>query len=259
MRTLERAFAIIGSFSPNQSSLTLQEIADRIGLAKSTTFRLVGTLEQLGYLVRLPDLTYSLSLEFVRLAEIANHSLDVSRLLRPVMQDLVVKTGENVSLNCVRGRFRRCVDVARSKSPLVGMNRPGEEIPLGLGAASMVLMAYMKPQMLREALVPAAAAARCSVKELASIIETTRQQGYAVSHGGGVKSLTGICAPIFESNGSVNYVLTVVVPTTRVGGRVTDLVAQTREAAIDASQRLGGTGGLKRARASLTPRRAAAR
>jgi len=257
MRTLERAFAIIGCFSPNHSSLTLQEIADRIGLAKSTTFRIVGALEQLGYLVRLPDLRYSLSLEFVRLAGIANHSLDVSRLLRPVLQDLVMKTGENVSLNCVRGRFRHCVDVARSKSPLVGMNRPGEEIPLGLGAASMVLMAYMKPPALREAIVPAAAAARCSVKELASIIETTRQQGYAVSHGGGVKSLTGICAPIFDSDGSVDYALTVVVPTGRVGGRVTELVAQTKEAAVDASQRLGGTGGLRRAKASMMGRRAA--
>ena len=255
MRTIERTFSIIGCFSLNHASLTLQEIAERTGLAKATAFRLVGTLERLGYLVRLPDLRYSLSQEFVRLAGISSRSLDASRLLRPVLEDLVLATGENVSLNCVRGRFRHCVDVARSRAPLIGMNKPGEDIPLGLGAASMVLMAYMKPQQLQQALAPAAAAIRCSVQELTSILETTRQQGYAVSHGGGVKSLTGICAPIFDGDGSVDYALTVVVPTSRVRGRVPELMAETKKAAIEASQRLGGTGGFKRAQASLAPAR----
>src|SRR3546814_18158158 len=69
---------------------------------------------------------------------------------------------------------------------------------------------------------------------ISSIIETTRQQGYAVAHGGGVKALTGICAQIFDGDGSVDYALTVVVPTSRVRGRVPELVAETKKAAIDA-------------------------
>jgi len=242
MRTLERAFAVISCFSPAQPGLTLQEIADRIGLAKSTAFRLVGTLERLGYLVRLPDLRYSLSQEFVRLGAIAGRTLDVRQLLRPVLEDLVQTSGENVSLNSVQGQFRQCVDVARSKAPLVGMNRPGEVLPLGLGAASMVLMAYLGRSALRELIGPAAAAVGCSVKELESILQVTREQGYAVSHGGGVRALTGISVPIFEADGSVKYALTIVVPTTRVTGRVTDLMKQAKQAAREASRRLGGTG-----------------
>jgi IclR family transcriptional regulator, KDG regulon repressor len=242
MRTLERAFAVISCFSPTQPSLTLQEIADRIGLAKSTTFRLVGTLERLGYLVRLPDLRYSLSHEFVRLGAVANRTLDVKQLLRPVLEELVQASGENVSLNSVQGQYRHCVDVARSKAPLIGMNRPGEALPLGLGAASMVLMAYLPRATLREVIGPAAAAVGCSVKELESILHVTREQGYAVSHGGGVRALTGISAPIFEADGSVKYALTVVVPTTRVTGRVTELMTLVKGAAAEGSRRLGGSG-----------------
>jgi IclR family KDG regulon transcriptional repressor len=248
MRTIERAFAVIECFSPKHSDLTLQEIADRIGLAKSTTFRLVGSLEKLGYLLRLPDRRYSLSLQFARLAGIAGRNLDIRRLMRPVLEDLVMASGENVSLNCVRGRFRHCVDVARSKVPLIGMNKPGEDLPLGLGAASMVLMAHMSPPVLRGVIAPAAAAAKCSMKELNSILETTRLQGYAVSHGGGVRLLTGIAAPIFDTNGSVEYALTIVVPTSRVAGRMAELVDLAKQAAVDASHRLGGPVARKRPR-----------
>jgi DNA-binding IclR family transcriptional regulator len=60
MRTVERAFSIFECFSLQGPSLTLQEIANQIGLAKSTTSRLVGTLERLGYFTRASDLKYSL-------------------------------------------------------------------------------------------------------------------------------------------------------------------------------------------------------
>lgn len=240
MRAIERAFAVIGCFSASAPSLTLQEIADRIGLAKSTTFRLVGTLERMGYLIRLPDLRYSLSREFVRLGAVASGTLDIKQVLRPVLEELVGASGENVSLNAVRGQYRHCIDVARSKAPLIGMNRPGEVLPLGLGAASMVLMAYMPRSALREVIDGAAAAAACKVKEMESILNTTRTQGYAVSHGGGVRALTGISAPIFDADGSVEYALTVVVPTTRVTGKVIELVELTKHFAADASRRIGG-------------------
>ncbi|MFD2884007.1 helix-turn-helix domain-containing protein [Pseudomonas lini] len=55
------------SFSSDRSSLTLQDIADRIELPKSTTFRIVQSLEKAGYLVRLEQ-QYCLSFRFTRLA-----------------------------------------------------------------------------------------------------------------------------------------------------------------------------------------------
>ena len=247
MRTIERAFAVLECFSPSQPSLTLQEIANRIELAKSTTFRVVGTLERMGYLVRMPDLRYSLSPNFLRLADIARRSLDVRRLLRPVLESLVLSSGENVSLHSLHGCLRHCVDIARSPAPLIGMNKPDEDTPLGLGAASMVLMAYAEKDTLRKIIAPAASAMKCSPRELRSIIETTRQHGYAVSHGGGIPSLTGISVPIFNSDGTVDYVLAVVLPKTRAAGRVMDLVSMAKQAAALASERLGGIGGLNHA------------
>ena len=61
MRSVQRILAVFESFTSEKSSLTLQEIAGRIGLPKSTTFRLVQSLEKAGYLVRLEDQQYCLS------------------------------------------------------------------------------------------------------------------------------------------------------------------------------------------------------
>src|ERR1700712_1331056 len=58
MRAVQRIIAILESFAPEKSTLTLQELADHIGLAKSTTFRIVQSLQRAGYLVRLQDQKY---------------------------------------------------------------------------------------------------------------------------------------------------------------------------------------------------------
>ena len=68
MRAVQRILAIFESFSVETSSLTLQEISDRIELPKSTSFRIVQSLEKAGYLIRLEDQKYCLSFRFTRLA-----------------------------------------------------------------------------------------------------------------------------------------------------------------------------------------------
>lgn len=251
MRTVDRVFSVLGCFSLEHATLSLQEIADQIGLAKSTTSRLTGDLQRLGYLTRGPDLRFSLSMEFVRLAAIANQTVDVRRLLRPVMAELVEATGETVTLNSIDGNDRLCVEVSRSSQPLFAVNRPGERTPLGLGGASLVLMAFMEPDALEQVIKPATREIRCTVKELRSILDTTRRQGYAVSHGGGIKGLSGISVPLFGSDGAVHYCLSVVVPTKRVTGHVIDLLKAARHAAVAGSRRLGGERASRTAREKL--------
>ena len=240
MRTIDRVFSVLDCFSHEHPQLTLQEIADMIGLAKSTTSRLTGALQRLGYLHRDDDLRFTLSLEFARLASVATGTLDVRQVLRPVMEELVEATGETVTLNTVDGNDRICVAVSRSASPLFTVNRPGERTPLGLGGASLVLMALMPQEALELVVHRAAREAKCSVKELRSILDTVQTQSYAVSHGGGIRGLSGISVPLFQGDGSVQYCLSVVVPTKRVTGHVIDLLEAARHAAIAGSRRLGG-------------------
>src|SRR6478672_6601285 len=118
MRAVQRILAIFESFSVETSSLTLQEISDRIELPKSTSFRIVQSLEKAGYLVRLEDQQYCLSFRFTRLAGLVKSTLGIREIARPVLAELAEKTKESVSIHTVAGRNRVCLDAVSTASSL---------------------------------------------------------------------------------------------------------------------------------------------
>jgi DNA-binding IclR family transcriptional regulator len=220
--------------------LSLQQISVKIGLAKSTTFRLVHSLESEGLLSQSELGGYCLSQQFVKFGAIASHSLSISQVIRPVMLDLARETGENVSLSKIQDSKRICLAIENSRRPLLEMHRPGEYADIGLGGASMVLLASMPSDESAEIFNIAARNAQCDEVELRSILETVRRQGYAVSHGGAANGITGISAPILDGGGVGRYCLTVVLPTARARDRVETLITSTRAAAMKASRAIFG-------------------
>src|SRR6478735_12047894 len=96
MRAVQRILAIFESFSVETSSLTLQEISGRIELPKSTSFRIVQSIEKAGYLVRLEDQRYCLSFRFTRLAGMVKSTLDIREIARPVLTQLADRTKESI-------------------------------------------------------------------------------------------------------------------------------------------------------------------
>ena len=86
IRAVERAFAIFEAFDHKHTMLTLQEIGKRIGLSKATTYRLVNCLYDLGYLVRLEDNRYCLSLKLTRLSGLVRSTIGIRDVAQPIMR-----------------------------------------------------------------------------------------------------------------------------------------------------------------------------
>ena len=240
MRTVGRAFAVFDCFSAGAPRLTLQEIADRLGLAKSTTFRMVNALEDLGYLVRLADQRYSLSLKFVRLGGLARSTLDVRQIARPALEQLSRTARESVTLFTIDGAEYICLDVCSPPAPVQGLNRPGQRNSLNLGAASLVLMAYQPESALKRIVPIVARRMRHSQRDLRSILENVRKQAYAVSHGGAIPGLSAMSVPLFDAEDHVRYSLNIVFPTARARGRIAPLLKSLRRAGHKVSMGLGG-------------------
>ena len=60
IRAVGRALAIFDAYDGEHLSLSLQEIAERIRMPKTTAFRLVATLERAGFLIRMDTQRYCL-------------------------------------------------------------------------------------------------------------------------------------------------------------------------------------------------------
>jgi DNA-binding IclR family transcriptional regulator len=239
MRAIQRTLAIFDCFTSERTSLTLQEIANRIHLPKSTTFRLVQSLDEAGYMVRLDNQAYCLSFRFTRLAGLVRSTLDIRQLSRMTMIELARKSGETVTLNMVNDRHRVCIEVIDTPSPLMSVTKPGERVRLIDGATAKTLMASLPKKDLQKALAYASKATGKKRLELAKELTRIREQGYAVTHGERVLGLTAISSPIRDRNDKVDHCITVTGPTVRLQPREREILKLVTRAADDISRRLG--------------------
>ncbi len=241
MRSVQRILAIFESFNAASTSLTLQKIADRSHLTKSTAFRLVQSLDKAGYLVRLENQSYCLSHRFTRLAGLVNNTLNVRQIARPIMTELAERSHEAVTLNTVSGRDRVCVDVIDVPSSLMSVSRPGMHVPLIDGASAKTLMAHLPKKEQQKVITYAAKAGKRKRTDLVAELEQIRQRGYGVTYDERVLGLAAVSAPIREVDGEVKYCITITAPTVRARPKEKDFIRLVVKAAEDISRRLGAS------------------
>jgi IclR family KDG regulon transcriptional repressor len=241
IRAVGRALAIFDAYDNEHLSLSLQEIAERIRMPKTTAFRLVNTLERAGFLVRMDNQQYCLSLKMARLGGLVRSTLSIREIARPVMLQVNEQTSETITLNTIAGVDRMVLEVVDTPAPLMSMSRPGQHTPMILGASGRMLLAHMEPAELERVV-------KASIKlpdfdravfdrELARF----RRQGYALTRGQRVAGLTAIAVPIFDIEGNVRHSLALTGPSVRVDPRDQELAEIMMTAGRDISSRLGAS------------------
>lgn len=98
VQSVQRAFALIELLSGVQE-MALSELSRLSGLHKTTVFRLLGTLEALGYVRRNPaNERYALTLKFLKISSNGLAHSNVHSRLRPILRGLSQEFGETVHL-----------------------------------------------------------------------------------------------------------------------------------------------------------------
>ncbi len=240
MRSVQRILAIFESFSADRPSLTLQEIANRIDLPKSTTFRIVHSLEKAGYIVKLENLSYCLSFRFVRLAGLVMSTMGIRDIAGPVLTELAESTGETCSIHMIVGKERVCLDSVTASSPLRSVVQPGEHVPLNAGSATKVLIANMPETQAQPLVEEVAKTSGRTAKLINEELARIREVGYATSHGERLPGVSAISAPIYDIKDEVHYCLSVGGPSFRVQAKEAELIGKAVAAAGAISFQLGG-------------------
>lgn len=139
---VERALRVLDVFRKGRSSLSLAEIVSATGLLKTTVFRLLLTLENTGYLVRLPDGRFQLGAVFMQFGAAYREAFRLQDHILPVMQRLAEITGESASFYVREGEQRLCLLRVDSKQPVRDVVPPGTILPIDDTAASQILREY---------------------------------------------------------------------------------------------------------------------
>ena len=95
---LERAMEILSCFDPKHSALTLTEISELTKLPMSTCHRIIGTLEEGGFLSKGSDRKYRVGTKLWTIAQHAPLSERLRESALPTLARLYEETGENVTL-----------------------------------------------------------------------------------------------------------------------------------------------------------------
>lgn len=142
---VERALTIVDAFDPAGTPMTLNEIALRTGLYKSTILRLIASLERHACVLRLSDGRYQLGPAFLHWGNVFQRSSRLENHVVPVLQQLVEATGESASFYVRQGQHRLCLFRVDSGHSVRDHVRVGDLLPLDRGAAGRVLKSAEAP------------------------------------------------------------------------------------------------------------------
>jgi len=142
IQVIERAAAILRALEDEPNGLTLGQLAERVGLARSTVQRIVGALAAEHLLISAsPTAGVKLGPALVRLASSANIELD--QLIRPSLASLSRSLKETVDLSLLKGSCAVFVDQIPGEHRLRAVSGVGESFPLHCTANGKALLSLL--------------------------------------------------------------------------------------------------------------------
>lgn len=243
VQSVERALTILEILAAaGEEGVTA--IASKIGVHKSTAFRLVSALENAGLVEQSGDRgKYRLGMGVLRLAAATTARLDVVQEARPVSRRLAATTGETVNIAVLSEGSALYVDQVAGGSSLQAHNWVGQHIPLHATSNGKILLSELSDAELRATLGSLAAYTDTTVttkKALRSQLDEVRAAGYAVAVDELEVGLTAVAAPIRNAHGDVIASLSLSGPTFRLDEpRIEEVLAELLAAAAEISHRLG--------------------
>jgi IclR family pca regulon transcriptional regulator len=204
-QSLERGLAILACFTPERPVLGIADIADELGMSRSTTHRYVITLVALGYLEQGASRKYRLGLRVTDLGMSALNSTGLREHSRPFLEELRQRTSYTVNLAVLDGPEILYVDRARSfrrgQSQIDLGLRLGSRLPAYCTSMGKLLLAHLPESEQREMIGEMKLTRRApnsitSKKALRSELEHVLEEGFAVNDQELAEGLHSISAPV---------------------------------------------------------------
>lgn len=216
--------------------LLLRDVAEQVDLPRQTTYRILHTLIEVGWVERDADDLYYLSPRVWSLGVRSFALEDLQRLMSPVVLRLAAEFGETVHLAIYRRGSVIYILKEDGSHPIRSYTELGGQAPAYCVATGKALLAHQPGAEIEavvyrgdlEAFTPRTVT---DPTKLEQELAETRSVGYAVNRGEWREEVGGIAVPIFSPAGEVLAGLGFSGPVDRIFARQEQLTAALREAA----------------------------
>ncbi|HKU12061.1 IclR family transcriptional regulator [Sinomonas sp.] len=228
-----------------EGSAAVGDMAEWMGVHKSTASRILGALETHGFVQQSSRRgKYQLGVGLLRVASSIPRRLSLVHTARPVLEDLAQQFGETVNLAVRRDVYAVNVDQAMGSANLATYDWIGNLTPLYATSSGKVFLAYLHSsdreelfhQIELKSLTPHTHSRQQLEKELPDIV----QKGFATTHGELEDGLNAIAAPVFGHMGDVIGAVSLSGPAFRFEPQDDVVVKAVVSAGEEITERMGG-------------------
>jgi len=246
IQAIERAVSILNAFSSEDPELGVTELAERLGLHKSTVHRFMVNLDAAGLVERNPRSgRYRLGLRIFELGGLVMQQMNLWDEALPFLEGLVRDTGETGHLAVLGGGEAIYIERVEARRALRVPSAIGRGYPAHATNLGKVLLADLPRERVEEIVAERGLAAYTphtitDPSELDTELERIREQGYAIDNEEYDEGLRCIGAPVRDHSGHVVAALGIGGPVTRITPeRIDELAGLVMGAARGLSRRLG--------------------
>jgi IclR family pca regulon transcriptional regulator len=244
---LVRGLEVLRCFDREHPTLSLGDVARKLGWGRTEPFRFLHTLESLGYLHRDPATKrYELAPKVLEIGFAALANLQLPELAQPFLERLRDATNASAHIGILDGKDVVYVGRAASRAILrstihVGSRLPAHATAIGktllAGKSAAELDAWLAEHELTRYTAHTLADARALRAELARIAE----RGYALSNQEFESGIRSVAAPVRDAHGATIAALNVSAPADALAAANVEatIVPAVRAAALDLSHTCG--------------------
>ena len=229
-QTVQRIAAILRCFSAGKPEIGVMQISRQTELHKSTTSRLLASLEAEGLVDKNPESgKYRLGLEILSLAGTILEQIGLRQAAHIHLRELADLTQETINIAVLHGDECINIESIKSPQPIQYAGQLGRRNPLHCTSTGKIFLAYMSAEQRQQHLPPPLRAYTphtiTDLPELEENLRQVRAQGYAAAYDEFDEGLSAIAAPIRDFNGLVIAAVSISGPSFRMGAEQSQLYA----------------------------------
>ena len=140
---IQKCLQILSIFTLDKAQFSIKEICEQLNFNLSTTYRILQTLEEYGYVSRLKNKDYVVGTQALYLSAIYTQSNHLEQI-RPIVDRIRDMSGETASFFVEEEDKRICLYRAHSRDEIRHNIEQGSRLELNQGASGRIILAYGK-------------------------------------------------------------------------------------------------------------------
>ncbi|HEV2675942.1 MAG TPA: IclR family transcriptional regulator [Aliidongia sp.] len=238
---LEKGLDLLEALAAEPNGISQKNLAAKVGRSVGEIFRMLGALEQRGYVGRDPKTgEYGLSLRLFQLATQHPPARRLQQAALPVMEELAAAVGLSCHLSMLSGPHFLTVAQAESDRQMGWSVKLGALFPFTMPYVSARVLAAFQHRRRDEVMALLARESGLAVDAIRPRLDAIRTAGYDLSPSEMVTGLVDMSCPVQDHSGQVLAALTLpFLPQRDQDKDPAPTLARLRAAAADISEKIG--------------------